>query len=206
MTKIKKGYRILIWTVSVLVILALLLTAFGFTWVKVSAPKSFPQVNGEIQLAGLDGPVDVYRDGMGIPNIYASSAHDLFMAQGYVHAQDRFWQMDFWRHIGSGRLAEMFGSSEVETDAFLRTLGWAQIAQQEVATSSPEAVAIMSAYADGVNAYLADHAGTQLSLEYGILKLLNPDYKPEPWTPLDSLTWAKAMACLLYTSPSPRDS
>jgi len=194
MSKLKIGYRILIWTVSILVILALLLTGFGFTWVKVTAPKSFPQVDGEIHLAGLDGPVNVYRDGMGIPNIYSTSAHDLFMAQGYVHAQDRFWQMDCWRHIGSGRLVEMFGKSQLETDAFLRTLGWAQIAQEEAATSSPEAVAIMNAYAEGVNAYLADHAGMQLSLEYGILKLLNPDYKPEPWAPLDSLTWAKAMA------------
>jgi len=194
MSKIKKGYRILIWTVSILVILALLLTAFGFTWVKVTAPKSFPQVDGEIHLAGLDGPVNVYRDGMGIPQIYAASLHDLFMAQGYVHAQERFWQMDFWRHIGSGRLAEMFGSSQVETDAFLRTLGWARVAQQEIDTSSPEDLAILNAYTEGVNAYLTNHSGTQISLEYGVLKLLNPDYKPEPWTPLHTMTWAKAMA------------
>ena len=137
MTKPKKGIRILIWAVSVLVILALLLAAFGFTWVKVTAPKSFPRVDGDIHLKGLDGAVDVYRDGMGIPNIYATNAHDLFMAQGYVHAQDRFWQMDFWRHIGSGRLSEMFGKSQVETDAFLRTLGWAQIAEQEYAVADP---------------------------------------------------------------------
>jgi penicillin amidase len=194
MSRIKKGYRILIWTVSILVILALLLTAFGFTWVKVTAPKSFPQVDGEIHLTGLDGPVNIYRDGMGIPNIYATSAHDLFMAQGYVHAQDRFWQMDFWRHIGSGRLAEMFGQSQVETDAFLRTLGWAQIAEQEYAAADPEAKAMLDAYAEGVNAYLAGHSGTQLSLEYGILKLLNSSYKPEPWTPVHTLTWAKSMA------------
>ena len=194
MSKIKKGYRVLIWMVSILVILALLLAAFGFTWVKVTAPKSFPQVDGEIHLTGLDGPVNVYRDGMGIPNIYATSAHDLFMAQGYVHSQDRFWQMDFWRHIGSGRLSEMFGKSEVETDAFLRTLGWAQIAEQEYAVADPEAKAMLDAYTEGVNAYLARRSGTQLSLEYGILKLLNSSYKPEPWTPVQTLTWAKSMA------------
>jgi len=193
-SKIKKGYRVLIWMVSILVILALLLAAFGFTWVKVTAPKSFPQVDGEIHLTGLDGPVNVYRDGMGIPNIYATSAHDLFMAQGYVHSQDRFWQMDFWRHIGSGRLSEMFGKSEVETDAFLRTLGWAQIAEQEYAVADPEAKAMLDAYTEGVNAYLARRSGTQLSLEYGILKLLNSSYKPEPWTPVQTLTWAKSMA------------
>ena len=82
------------------------------------APRSFPQTDGELQLAGLDGPVDIYRDELGIPHIYASTTHDLFFAQGYVHAQDRFWQMDFWRHIGSGRLSEMFGKSQVETDSF----------------------------------------------------------------------------------------
>jgi penicillin amidase len=131
---------------------------------------------------------------MGIPHIYASSLHDLFMAQGYVHAQDRFWQMDFWRHIGSGRLSEMFGDKQVETDSFLRTLGWRQIAEQEVASYDAESLAVLDAYAEGVNAYLVDHQGTAISLEYGILKILTPNYKPEPWTPVNTLTWAKAMA------------
>jgi penicillin amidase len=116
------------------------------------------------------------------------------MAQGYVHAQDRFWQMDFWRHTGSGRLSEMFGETQVETDAFLRTLGWRQTAEQELASYDPESVAILNAYAEGVNAYLADHQGTAISLEYGILKILTPGYKPEPWTPVNTLTWGKAMA------------
>src|SRR5450759_2477654 len=114
---------------------------------------------------------------MGVPPIYAASLHDLFMAQGYLHAQDRFWQMDFWRHTGSGRLSEMFGKSQVDTDAFLRTLGWRQIAEQEYVDLDPESKSILFAYADGVNAYLKDHSGTQLSLEYGILQLLTPSYK-----------------------------
>ncbi len=186
----KKRFRFVVPLVSGLAILAILLSAFGV----VTARRSFPQTNGEIQLSGLDGPVDVYRDNMGIPHIYAASLHDLFMAQGYVHAQDRFWQMDFWRHIGSGRLSEMFGDTEVETDTFLRTLGWRQVAEQELASYDPESVAILDAYAEGVNAYLADHQGTAISLEYGILKILTPGYKPEPWTPVNTLTWAKAMA------------
>ncbi|MCX6038210.1 MAG: penicillin acylase family protein, partial [Chloroflexi bacterium] len=186
----KKGFRFVVRLVSGLAILAILLSAFGV----VTARQSFPQTDREIQLSGLEGPVDVYRDNMGIPHIYAASLHDLFMAQGYVHAQDRFWQMDFWRHIGSGRLSEMFGDSQVETDTFLRTLGWRQVAEQELATYDPESVAILEAYAEGVNAYLADHQGTAISLEYGILKILTPGYKPEPWTPVNTLTWAKAMA------------
>ena len=190
----KKVRRFLIGLISGILIVVFLLGAFGYGWVRLTAPRSFPQTEGEIQVANLDGPVDVYRDGNGIPHIYATTLHDLFMAQGYIHAQERFWQMDFWRHTGSGRLAEMFGESQVETDSFLRTLGWRQIAEKEWESLTPESKDILVSYAGGVNAYLAEHSGTGLSLEYGILKLLNPDYQPEPWTPIHSLTWGKAMA------------
>jgi penicillin amidase len=186
----KRSSRLVIRLFGGLLIVAVLLSALGV----VIARRSFPQTNGNIQLSGLDGPVDVYRDSMGIPQIYATTTHDLFMVQGYVHAQDRFWQMDFWRHIGSGRLSEMLGDTQVETDSFLRTLGWRQVAEQEMASYDPESLAILNDYAEGVNAYLVDHHGTALSLEYGILKILTPAYKPEPWTPINTLTWAKAMA------------
>jgi penicillin amidase len=182
------------------VVLAILAGAAGTYYLKsyipnIAAPKSFPQIDGEIQLAGLDGPVDVYRDGMGIPHVYATTTHDLFMAQGFVHAQERFWQMDFWRHIGSGRLSEMFGESQLDTDKFLRTMGWRQTAEQEYADLGPRSKAILDAYVEGVNAYIADREPVELSLEYLILTgVLNPDYTIEPWTPVHSLTWGKAMA------------
>ena len=183
----------------VLVVLALLLAAGGLYYFKgylpnTAARQSFPQIDGELKLAGLDAQVDIYRDQMGVPHIYASTQHDLFFAQGFVHAQDRFWQMDFWRHIGSGRLSEMFSAGQVETDKFLRTLGWRQTAEQEYQQLSPNAKSIVDAYTEGVNAYLKDHRGTALSLEYAILKLLAPSYTIEAWTPVHSLTWGKAMA------------
>ena len=183
----------------VIVVLALVLVATGTYYFmrylpNTVAPKSFPQTDGEIQLEGLNAPVDIYRDKMGIPHIYATTPHDLFFAQGYVHAQDRFWQMDTWRHIGSGTLAEMFGGGQLETDTFLRTLGWRLIAEQEYAELDPESKAILDSYTAGVNAYLKDHDATALSLEYAILGLLSPDYTIEPWTPVNSLTWGKAMA------------
>ncbi|MFN6502253.1 MAG: penicillin acylase family protein [Nostoc sp. DedQUE01] len=156
--------------------------------------QSFPQESGTIQLTGLKTEVTVERDKWGIPHIYAANSHDLFMAQGYIHAQDRFWQMDFWRHIGSGRLSEMFGSSQVETDKYLRTMGWARVAQQEIPQINAQMKAYLEAYADGVNAYLAKHQGSTLSLEYAVLKFLNPGYRPEPWQILHSLTWGKVMA------------
>ena len=155
---------------------------------------SFPRTRGTIQVPGLHASVEVLRDAQGVPQIYASDTHDLFFAQGYVHAQDRFWQMDFWRHIGSGRLSEMFGESQLETDKFLRTMGWARVVREELAALDPEARATLEAYAEGVNAYLAQRRGPSLSLEYAVLGLLTPGYTPEPWSPLHSLTWAKAMA------------
>ncbi len=191
--------RVLVRVLIGIVILALVVAAGGaFVFLSylpnTVAPQSFPQIDGTINVPGLSAPVDVYRDPMGIPNIYAANPHDLFFAQGYVHAQDRFWQMDAWRHIGAGRLSELFGKSQVSTDTFLRTLGWKQTAEAEWAGLSPEPRAILQAYTDGVNAYLKDHDGTALSLEYAVLKLLSPDYKIEPWTPVNSLTWGKAMA------------
>jgi penicillin G amidase len=182
-----------------IVVLVLLVGAAGAFYFRsylpnTVAPRSFPQVDGEIQLDGLEGRVDIYRDAMGIPNIYAASVHDLFFAQGYVHAQDRFWQMDAWRHIGSGTLSEMFGKGQLETDTFLRTLGWRSIAEREYAELDPHSKTIIHAYTDGVNAYLKDRDATALSLEYAVLGLLSPDYQIEEWTPIHSLTWGKAMA------------
>ena len=159
------------------------------------APKSFPQIDGEIQLDGLESPVDIYRDEMGIPHIYASSQHDLFFAQGYVHAQDRFWQMDYIRHAGEGRASEMFGARGVESDTFLKTLGWQKTSIEEYEALSQESKDRLAAYADGVNAYISAKSNEELSLEYAILGLLlNPDYVVEPWKPIHTLGWAKALA------------
>ncbi|MDX1437755.1 MAG: penicillin acylase family protein, partial [Anaerolineales bacterium] len=181
--------KILTGLVLVVLVVAAILLAAGF----ILTRASFPQERGEVSLAGLNAAVDVYRDSFGIPHIYAQTSHDLFFAQGYVHAQDRFYQMDFWRHIGAGRLAEMFGESSLGNDQFLRTLGWAQVVEQEWEQASPEVRAILEAYAEGVNAYLQDHQGRGLSLEYVVMGLINPDYAPEPWAPADTLLFAKVM-------------
>ena len=133
-----------------LLVLVVAIAVFGFFLVR----RSFPQVDGDVALAGLEGSVEIVRDADGVPHIYAETEHDLFFAQGYAHAQDRFWQMDFWRHIGAGRLSEMFGESQVETDLFLRSLDFTGLAEQELATMPAEHKAILEAYADGVNASL----------------------------------------------------
>lgn len=165
--------------------------AFFVVW---TIQRSFPQTTGDIPLAGLTSEVTVQRDARGVPTITAQNSQDLFYAQGFVHAQDRFFEMDFRRHVTSGRVAEMFGESQVATDAFLRTLGWRVVAEQEVAAMDDTTLGYYQAYADGVNAYLADRSGAELSLEYAVLGMQNPDYAPEPWVPADSVAWLKAMA------------
>ncbi|GAA1912840.1 penicillin acylase family protein [Streptomyces sodiiphilus] len=167
---------------------------YGAFWSVGTVRASYPQVTGEIALEGLSGPVTVKRDAHGIPQLYADSASDLFRAQGYVHAQDRFWEMDVRRHTTAGRLSEMFGESQVETDAFLRTLNWRGIAQEEYDNElSEETRGYLQDYADGVNAYLAGHDGAELSVEYAALGFVN-DYRPQEWDPVDSVAWLKAMA------------
>lgn len=183
------------WRVLGVVGLVLVLILGGVVLFGVHTVRaSYPQTSGEVSVAGLAAPVTVSRDDRGIPDIYAESVGDLFFAQGYVHAQDRFWEMDVRRHITSGRLSEMFGESQVTTDAFLRTLGWRRIAEQEVPMLSERSRLILDSYANGVNAYLEERSGADLSLEYAVLALQNPDYEPEPWVPADSVAWIKALA------------
>ncbi|MFJ8136930.1 penicillin acylase family protein [Streptomyces sp. NPDC096013] len=168
--------------------------AYGAYWSISTVRASLPQTTGSITLDGLSGPVDVKRDSYGIPQIYASSDADLFMAQGYVQAQDRFYEMDVRRHMTSGRLSEMFGKGQVKNDEFLRTLGWDRVAQKEYDTTlSASTKKYLQAYAKGVNAYLKGKDGKDISLEYAALGFEN-SYQPQKWTPVDSIAWLKAMA------------
>ena len=148
----------------VIVTLAILVSVLGF-W---TVTRSFPQTTGTIAIPGLSAKVQVRRDDAGIPRITASTAHDLFMAEGYVHAQDRFWEMDFRRHVTAGRLSELFGKSQLRTDEFIRTLGWRRVAEQEVKRLDKTTLSYYQAYADGVNAYLADHRGAFLVTRAGL--------------------------------------
>ncbi|WP_329541544.1 penicillin acylase family protein [Streptomyces sp. NBC_01358] len=189
----KKGRRARL----IVIVLVLALVAgigYGTYWSVSTVRASYPQTNGTIRLAGLDSNVEVKRDSYGIPQIYADSDADLFRAQGFVQAQDRFWEMDVRRHMTAGRLSEMFGSGQVETDSFLRTLGWRKVAQEEYDTVlSDETKKNLQSYADGVNAYLKGRDGADISVEYAALGFTN-DYKPTEWTPVDSVAWLKAMA------------
>jgi hypothetical protein len=161
---------------------------------------SFPQTRGTLTAKGLNSPVEVLRDKYGVPHIRAATMHDLYFAQGYVTAQDRFWQMDFWRRIGAGRLSEIFGKATLGTDMYIRTVGFRRFAEQEYLTMDPDTKSIYDAYADGVNAYVVGKSPQKLGLEYTLLKVQGVTAAIEPWTPPDSLTWLKLMAQDLSTN------
>jgi penicillin amidase len=182
--------KILIWFLIALLVLAVALSAWFFWMTR----RSFPQTTGTVDVPGLSAPVTVLRDAYGIPNIYADTTEDLFFAQGFLHAQDRFWQMDFNRHVTAGRISELVGESQLDTDKYLRTMGWRRVAEQEWGPASPESKKVLQAYADGVNAYISDRSPTELSLEYLMLRLTGGSGPIEPWTPIDSLAWGKAIA------------
>ncbi|MCA9970038.1 MAG: penicillin acylase family protein [Anaerolineales bacterium] len=162
----------------------------------VVARRPFPKTDGTITVPGLSEEVTVYRDDFGIPHIYANNDADLFFAQGYVHAQDRFWQMEFWRHIGQGRIAEITGEPGVNSDKFIRTVGWPRYAAQTVAyyqEEEPEYYALLEAYSAGVNAYIEQNRGA-LALQITILGAVNEPWEIEPWTPLHTIAWGVVMS------------
>ncbi len=177
--------------VAVIVVLALIALLVAGV---VVARRPLPQVDGTLKIDGLADKVEVLRDEHGIPQVYADNAADLFLAQGFVQAQDRFFEMDFRRHVTSGRLSELLGDSTVATDLYIRTMGWRRVAAREYDLLAPSTKAYLNAYSDGVNAYLKGRSATELSLEYTVLGLTGLDYEPEKWTPVDSLAWIKAMA------------
>lgn len=168
-------------------LLAVLAVVLGlvFYWL---VRRAWPEIDGRLDVPGLSAPVEIVRVEPGVPHIYARNAHDLFFAQGYVHAQDRLWQMELNRHVGAGRLSALFGEGALEIDKVMRVLGLDRAAARDWQILRPETRAILTAYADGVNAYLATHQG-RLPIELTLLGV-----EPRPWTPVDSLTWGKLMS------------
>ncbi|HYJ79733.1 MAG TPA: penicillin acylase family protein [Longimicrobiaceae bacterium] len=139
-------------------------------------------------LPGLSGPVEVWRDSLGVPHVWAANEMDLFRAMGYVHAQDRLWQMELFRRVADGRMAEVLGGGLVDTDKFLRTVGMGRAAAENERALDPGQRALLQAYADGVNAWITSRPGP-LPPEFLALRT-----EPEPWTVRNSLSIAKIMA------------
>jgi penicillin amidase len=172
--------RVLWITASVLLVIAVALGT-GVAWFHHAAVASLPQLDGEIKLKGLTGPVTVIRDQHGVPHITASSMEDLLFAQGFVTAQDRLWQMDLNRRYGRGELSEILGSRTLKLDEQQRTIRLAWAAEQAVKALSPRDEKHLQAYVDGVNALMKMQAD-RLPIEFRVL-----GYKPRPWTMQDSI-------------------
>lgn len=166
------------------IVFTLLLAALIF--VNAYTVRSLPETEGEVSLEGLSSSVEVLRDEYGVPHIEADTLHDLFMAQGYVQAQDRLFQMELARRQASGRLSEVVGDATVEQDRYFRTLGLRRAAEKSLAVYPEETVELLEAFADGVNAYMESEP---LPPEFAMMAI-----DPAPWTPLDSLTIGKYMA------------
>ena len=151
--------------------------------------RSLPVVNGTEVVAGASARIDIIRDADAIPHIFAATKADALFGLGYVHAQDRLWQMEFQRRIGHGRLSEILGPAAIPQDRFLRTVGFGRAARAAWASTPTWAQAEVNAYVAGVNAFIATHHGSALPPEFTLLR-----FEPEPFTGEDVVVWVKMMA------------
>lgn len=179
-----------------LLVILVVLVAIGAFMVNKWTRGPLPDTDGTITIEGLNDEVTIIRDEYGVPHIYATNTHDLRFAQGYVQAQDRWWQMEFWRHTGKGRIQELTGQTDslTGTDIFIRTIGWEESSIRDIEAMSPETLAELESFADGVNAYIMNRPIGELAFEYNVLGLTGVDFEVAPWTPLDTIVWTKAMA------------
>lgn len=180
---------VLRWSLRVLAgLLALVLIVLlgGWLWLR----SSLPETEGEVLVSGPAAPVELWRDADGLLTVRAESREDAAYGLGYAHAQDRLAQMAMLRAAGRGELSASAGRSTLELDILMRTLGFARQAEAQVAFLRPETRALLQAYADGVNAFLETHEGAW-----------PPEFlalgAPQPWSPADSLLWARLMALRL---------
>jgi len=177
--------RTLIKTVAVL---AVIVAALGFGAYRYAA-RSLPTLSGTISVKGISAPVEIIRDRDAIPHIFGATKLDALYGLGYVHAQDRLWQMEFQRRIGFGRLSEIFGETTVPQDRFLRTVGFGRAARSAWDHLPEQARTEIDAYVAGVNAFLETRHGSALPPEFSLL-----GFQPEPWSGPDVIAWVKMMA------------
>ncbi len=196
MTKKKSSVKAIRITLITIAAVIVLLAGGGYLYYLAIIQYPLSRVDGELQVKGLQNKVEVIRDSWGVPHIYARNMHDLFFAQGYTQAQDRWWQMEFFRHTCQGRIEELTGRKEslLNTDIYLRSLGLYKVCRQEYNMYTPDQRAPLDAFVEGVNAYISGKSPQQLSVNYTILGLTGIKFKIEPWSPLDTLAFAKLMA------------
>jgi penicillin amidase len=172
--------------IAIIILIALLIIAVLF--IKRISNRSIPDYNQDIQLTGLEQPVNVYRDSLAIPHVFAKNEKDLYTAVGYLMAQDRLWQMDLLRRATTGNLSEIFGKDFVDTDALMRSLRITEKSELVLKNTSPQVLSALEAFANGVNQYIK-HNKKDLPVEFAILQ-----YEPELWKPIHSVNLIGYMA------------
>ena len=177
----RRWLRILLRTFAGLLALLMLAVAVGVLWLRSAEKTALPVLDGDIHVPGLSVPVTVLRDAHGVPHIEAATQDDLFVAQGYVTAQDRLWQMDTFRRNSEGTLAEILGSSLVKHDKMQRVVQLGVTARRIYANLSAADRNRLDDYARGVNLFIDQHADS-LPAEFRLLH-----YRPQPWTGADSI-------------------
>lgn len=178
-------------------LILILLSSFAFPTFRATAQEAPGAATKArtLAVAGLRDRVTVRRDERGIPYIEAKNDDDLYFAQGYVTASDRLWQMDLWRRIIRGELAEIVGQRALGSDKLHRTFCFGRVIDATAAKLAPDMRAVLEAYAKGVNAFIESRDSQNLPPEFLILQ-----YKPKPWLPADSLAVGKLMYEFLSNS------
>ena len=185
--------RRLLWFASGLGAFLLLAACAGLLWLRAGARASLALLDGDLHVAGLSNPVTVRRDAHGVPHVDAATQDDLFIAQGYVTAQDRLWQMDIFRRNANGELAEILGPSLVKHDRAQRVLEFRNTAQRVYANLPAGERTYLDDYARGVNLYISQHENA-LPPEFELLH-----YRPRPWSGADSMSIGMMMVQTLDT-------
>ena len=178
------------WLVVIVIALQAIIIVAGVVIFRMPLPDHEVDVSG----LPLTDFVEVIRDERGIPHVYGTNVGDILFAQGYVHAQDRFWQLEFWSHLSTGRLASLIGEPGVGADLLFRTFGFNRVALEEYENLPPEFKQDLIHYTNGINAYIESRPQNRLSLEHFFLQFINPDYKVGTYEPYYPLAWAKMMA------------
>jgi penicillin amidase len=185
--------RVLLRSFAALILIAVLAVAAGVLWLRSAEKTALPVLDGDLHVSGLSAPVTVRRDTHGVPHIEAATQDDLFLAQGYIAAQDRLWQMDTFRRNANGELAEILGASLLRRDKAQRVLQLRFTARRIYANLPPADRARLDEYARGVNLFIDQHADS-LPAEFRLLH-----YKPQPWSGADSLSIGMMMVQMLDT-------
>lgn len=177
--------------ILVVVPIVVMAAGAGMLWLS----RSLAPLDGSMEMAGLSGPVTITRDRNGVAHVKAGTRADVAAGLGFVHAQERLWQMEVSRMAGQGRLSELFGEATIGTDTWLRTMAIHEAAEASLSVLDADTTAMLEGYARGVNAWIDRNPqffSSRLPPEYLILGV-----KPEPWTPAHTLTAIKMMSVSL---------